>query len=663
MADGLNDVRKNFGSSSDEAKRLTNQVKGLGEQFQNLASTVVRSSGMGGGLGSLIGITSVGAAVTAVGVIVGQSIRMAYEFEKASVKAAAALSVGMGSGFAGNLNRIQSAAYSGEKYGYSVQVMTDAMAQYGRSSGANAAQAASAAPLMARLARSYGLEPSQVAGLVGGATALNGESFSSAAGALFGGAEHGGNFGRRTEEFIGAATSALAALQYSNPELNQSAAGPSAFMARMGQLGGFFGTAAGAGAAFSAIQGVSTGADSDIRRAALSYRAGVSPLDALYGRSGPNNANSFRILRELTRESGDPNTLRGGMALVGLVGQDQARTLAALYAKNGNSWSFATDPGSPDYGRAQAAMATPAGQVQQWMARAENTMTADGKKGLDSLVHVFDALGQQNPVVTAIELSTVAIVGAILTGKLIGALPGLGGAAGAAGVRGLLGKIAGPIAAPIALGFAVEGLEQDIQHGTVNGRRLKRNPFADSLTYASLRAQGVNNSVAGALAVDAAYVGPHADIINAAARKHGIPPLLLAALPDMESAFGGTLDKNGLGDHGHGHGMFQIDDRTWAKWLKTHHNGMNAAEAADLAASLISSDWESHHDVRRIGGIYNAGNPNAAGTNDYADRLVSTLNNSVKVPGGKIQITAKFVKDHDKPNAGGRISSRPVASF
>jgi LysM repeat protein len=48
-----------------------------------------------------------------------------------------------------------------------------------------------------------------------------------------------------------------------------------------------------------------------------------------------------------------------------------------------------------------------------------------------------------------------------------------------------------------------------------------------------------------------------------AGKEWGFPPALLAAIALRESACGLDLDENGLGDNGHGHGIMQIDDRSF----------------------------------------------------------------------------------------------------
>ena len=51
--------------------------------------------------------------------------------------------------------------------------------------------------------------------------------------------------------------------------------------------------------------------------------------------------------------------------------------------------------------------------------------------------------------------------------------------------------------------------------------------------------------------------------ISAAAAAHGLDPKLLAAVAAQETGGPGSdSGANIVGDAGHGHGLFQIDDRT-----------------------------------------------------------------------------------------------------
>lgn len=47
-----------------------------------------------------------------------------------------------------------------------------------------------------------------------------------------------------------------------------------------------------------------------------------------------------------------------------------------------------------------------------------------------------------------------------------------------------------------------------------------------------------------------------------AGEAHHIPPALLAAIASRETHGGSLLDRNGEGDHGHGYGVLQVDDRS-----------------------------------------------------------------------------------------------------
>ncbi|HXP94337.1 MAG TPA: transglycosylase SLT domain-containing protein [Candidatus Binatia bacterium] len=118
--------------------------------------------------------------------------------------------------------------------------------------------------------------------------------------------------------------------------------------------------------------------------------------------------------------------------------------------------------------------------------------------------------------------------------------------------------------------------------------------------------------------------------ITRAAQRWGIEPRLLAAVAAQET--GGPESNSGrniVGDGGHGHGLFQIDDRYHA--FGTTADAMDPAKNADYAAHLL------HDLLARNGGnihaalsAYNAGSPNARGTLttwsdgktlDYADSV------------------------------------------
>ena len=60
---------------------------------------------------------------------------------------------------------------------------------------------------------------------------------------------------------------------------------------------------------------------------------------------------------------------------------------------------------------------------------------------------------------------------------------------------------------------------------------------------------------------DQTRVMKYADRFEIAAAKYHLPPALLAGIASRESRGGAVLDASGFGDHGHGFGLMQVDDR------------------------------------------------------------------------------------------------------
>ena len=98
-----------------------------------------------------------------------------------------------------------------------------------------------------------------------------------------------------------------------------------------------------------------------------------------------------------------------------------------------------------------------------------------------------------------------------------------------------------------------------------------------------------------------------------AARRHGLDPRLLAAVAAQETGGpGANAGRNVVGDGGHGHGVFQIDDR-WHAFAGTAA-AMDPAANADYAAGMLSGLLQRYGDVRQALSAYNSGNPHGAGT-------------------------------------------------
>jgi hypothetical protein len=102
--------------------------------------------------------------------------------------------------------------------------------------------------------------------------------------------------------------------------------------------------------------------------------------------------------------------------------------------------------------------------------------------------------------------------------------------------------------------------------------------------------------------------------ISAAARANGLDPRFLAAVAAQET--GGPDSDSGsniVGDSGHGHGLFQLDDR-WHAIARTP-TAMDPASNAQYAAKMLSGLLQRYGgDMHAALSAYNAGSPNATGT-------------------------------------------------
>jgi hypothetical protein len=102
--------------------------------------------------------------------------------------------------------------------------------------------------------------------------------------------------------------------------------------------------------------------------------------------------------------------------------------------------------------------------------------------------------------------------------------------------------------------------------------------------------------------------------IAAAAARHGVDCRLLAAVAAQETGGPGSdSGRNVVGDGGHGHGLFQIDDRwhAFASSPAAEDPAANADYAATMLAGLLK---RFGGDVRSALSAYNAGSPTARGT-------------------------------------------------
>jgi hypothetical protein len=102
--------------------------------------------------------------------------------------------------------------------------------------------------------------------------------------------------------------------------------------------------------------------------------------------------------------------------------------------------------------------------------------------------------------------------------------------------------------------------------------------------------------------------------IEAAASAHHLDPRLLAAVAAQETGGPGQNSGNNIvGDGGHGHGVFQIDDRSWP--FASTQAAMDPAKNADVAAGILEDNLQRYGgDVHAALSAYNTGSPDATGT-------------------------------------------------
>jgi len=113
--------------------------------------------------------------------------------------------------------------------------------------------------------------------------------------------------------------------------------------------------------------------------------------------------------------------------------------------------------------------------------------------------------------------------------------------------------------------------------------------------------------------VDISRLSYGAEIARAASAQ-GLDPALLAAVAAQETGGpGSSSGRNIVGDGGHGHGLFQIDDRSWA--FAKSPAAMDPAQNAAMAARVLSGDLQRYGgDVHAALSAYNSGSPTSAGT-------------------------------------------------
>ncbi len=85
------------------------------------------------------------------------------------------------------------------------------------------------------------------------------------------------------------------------------------------------------------------------------------------------------------------------------------------------------------------------------------------------------------------------------------------------------------------------------------------------------------------------------EAITAASGRHAVPVEVILGIGSRESAWGRTLTPHGpagVGDHGHGRGLMQIDDR-WHKEFISSGKWSDPAKNIDYGVALVKANVDS----------------------------------------------------------------------
>jgi hypothetical protein len=140
--------------------------------------------------------------------------------------------------------------------------------------------------------------------------------------------------------------------------------------------------------------------------------------------------------------------------------------------------------------------------------------------------------------------------------------------------------------------------------------------------------------------------------IQAAARGAGIDSRLLAAVAAQETGGPGSdSGSNIVGDGGHGHGVFQLDDRYHA--IARTPAAMDLATNANYAAQMISGLLHQYGgDQHAALSAYNTGSPTATGTQTtWPDGQRLGYADSVQRHLSRLQARDALLPDSSDPSA------------
>jgi hypothetical protein len=145
--------------------------------------------------------------------------------------------------------------------------------------------------------------------------------------------------------------------------------------------------------------------------------------------------------------------------------------------------------------------------------------------------------------------------------------------------------------------------------------------------------------------------------IAAAAQRNGLDPTLLASVAAQETGGpGSNSGANIVGDGGHGHGVFQIDDRYHA--FASTPAAMDPAQNADYAAGMLHGLLQTYGgDVHAALSAYNAGSPAATGTTtNWGGGVTLGYADSVMAHYAQLSGTARDAQIADLPETSANVN-------
>ena len=399
----LKNVSNNFGQIKEEASGAAGAITTLRSAMGGFTASA------GGGLATaLLGLGGAVAFAAAAGKVIGDSIKLASQFEHVSQRAAFSLAIGRGNVLA-QMNALQQVAKGYTSSGLSPIAATEMIASYGAASGAGVSQSINQGHSIIDYARAFGLDPSTFAGQMGVVGQYSRKGVSANAAEIFGGAQAAGDAGRRIPELLGNAVNLLTQIQAANPFGRDGLKSAMSEIVGIASLGGHFTDTGIMQNTMSGLSQIGNSLSGSPYMSRLALRSGFSIPDIMFGTQDPSKIG--QLTSGMYRDSGGNGNYLASMlrnlGLSGAVGRDTYE--AIMHSPGGNIMANGKyKPLSEKVVKALADQAnnTPAGMLDALGARIEKSETSlgqtlirsflpllnQGAKGLENLSRMFDGV-------------------------------------------------------------------------------------------------------------------------------------------------------------------------------------------------------------------------------------------------------------------------------